>query len=140
MREEGALRDELAARMDGAAFYGWAGITLVSAGEGEVEIAMDVEPHHLNLQGLPHGGMIATLADTACGLAVRTRLEPGRRHVTVQLNVNYLAPAHPGRIVARGTAVRVGMSVAYAEAEVSDARGHLVARATSMLSVMPERG
>ena len=137
--EETTLRDELAARMDAAAFYGWAGITLISAGEGEVQIAMDVEPHHLNVQGLAHGGMIATLADTAAGLAVRTRLEPGRRHVTVQLNVNYLAPAQLGRIVAHGTAVRVGMTVAHAEAEVADARGRLLARATSVLSVLPER-
>lgn len=134
------LHHDLAARMDAVAFYGWAGISLVSAQEGRVEIEMDVEPHHLNLQGFAHGGMIATLADTACGLAVRTRAEPGRRHVTAQLNVNYLAPAQPGRIMARGSVVRVGMTVAYAEAEVIDARGRTLARATSVLSVMPERG
>jgi uncharacterized protein (TIGR00369 family) len=134
------LHQDLAARMDGVAFYGWAGISLVSAQEGQVEVEMDVRPHHLNLQGFAHGGMIATLADTACGLAVRTRVEPGRRHVTAQLNVNYLAPAQPGRIVARGIVVRVGMTVAYAEAEVIDARGRTLARATSVLSVMPERG
>ena len=133
------LLNDLAARMDAAAFYGWAGIALVSAQEGRVEIEMEVLQHHLNLQGFAHGGMIATLADTACGLAVRTRVEPGRRHVTAQLNVIYLAPAQPGRIVARGSVVRVGMTVAYAEAEVIDARGRTLARATSVLSVMPER-
>lgn len=133
------LRQELAARMDAAPFYGWAGIGLVSAEEGRVEIEMAVEPHHLNLQGFVHGGMIATLLDTACGLAVRTRVEPGRRHVTAQLNVLYLAPAQTGRVLARGTVTRVGMTIAYAEAEVVDARERTLARATSVLSIMPER-
>jgi uncharacterized protein (TIGR00369 family) len=139
MGEDANLHQDLTARMDAAPFYGWAGISLVSAREGRVEIAMDVEPHHLNLQGFTHGGMIATLADTACGLAVRTRVEPGRRHVTAQLNVIYLAPAQLGRIIATGTVDRVGMTIAYAEAEVADARGRILARATSVLSVMPER-
>lgn len=139
MQDESKLRQDLAARMASAAFYGWAGISLASAREGHVEIEMEVQPHHLNLQGFAHGGMIATLADTACGLAVRTQVDPGRRHVTAELNVIYLAPARPGRIVARGSVVRIGMTIAYAEAEVIDARGRALARATSVLSVMPER-
>ena len=40
---------------------------LVDARDGEVEIALEAEPHHLNLQGLLHGGVLATLADTATG-------------------------------------------------------------------------
>jgi uncharacterized protein (TIGR00369 family) len=139
MDDDSDLKQELVARMDGAPFYGWAGISLVSAEPGRVDIEMEVEPHHLNLQGFAHGGMIATLLDTACGLAVRSRVEPGRRHVTAQLNVLYLAPAQPGRIVARGTVTRVGMTIAYAEAEVVDARKRTLARATSVLSIMPER-
>jgi uncharacterized protein (TIGR00369 family) len=140
MDDGSKLQHDLAARMASTAFYAWAGITLASARDGRVEIEMEVQPHHLNLQGFAHGGMIATLLDSACGLAVRTQVDPGRRHVTAQLNVIYLAPARPGRIVARGSVVRIGMTIAYAEAEVVDARGRALARATSVLSVMPERG
>src|SRR2546426_12803138 len=98
-RELGAA---LVARMAETPFYRWEGITLVSSREGEVELALQVEPHHLNLQGLMHGGMIATLADTAGGLAVRTALEPGRRHVTAQLSVDFFRPVRAGRILATG--------------------------------------
>jgi uncharacterized protein (TIGR00369 family) len=137
MRDDiaGDLRERLAA----APFYTWAGISLVHAADGEVELALDLEPHHLNVQGVAHGGMIATLADAAAGLAVRTTLEPGRRHVTVQLGVHFLVPATSGRIVARGKAVRVGAQIAYAEAEVVDERGRLIARASSTLAVTRER-
>ena len=54
----------------------------------------------LNLQGVLHGGMIATLADTAAGLAVRTELTPGRTHVTTSLTVQYLPSGRSG--AARG--------------------------------------
>jgi uncharacterized protein (TIGR00369 family) len=136
--DQGQLAD-LAERMRDTPFYGWLGSSVVSAREGEVEIAMEAGAHHLNLQGLVHGGVIATLLDSASGMSVRTTVGEGRRHVTAQLNVNYLSPAQPGRLVARGTAVRVGVSVAYAEAEVTDDRGRVVARSTSVISVMPAR-
>ncbi|MBI3648745.1 MAG: PaaI family thioesterase [Actinobacteria bacterium] len=139
MGEERHLREELAERMAETPFYAWIGFSLVSAAEGEVEVAMQVEPRHLNLQGLAHGGIIATLADTAAGLAVRTELGPGRRHVTAQLNVDYLAPARAGRIVARGRTVKIGTTVAFAEAEVTDERGRVLARTSSVHSVMRER-
>jgi uncharacterized protein (TIGR00369 family) len=139
MAGDADLHAQLTERMRDTPFYGWIGSSVVSAREGEVEIAMDARPHHLNLQGLVHGGVIATLLDSASGMSVRTKVGPGRRHVTAQLNVNYLSPARPGRLVARGTAIRVGVSVAYAEAEVTDERGRVVARSTSVISVMPER-
>jgi len=67
-------------------------MSVLDTGPGTVEIALDAAPHHLNLQGVLHGGMIATLADTAAGLAVRTELTPGRTHVTTSLTVPYLRP------------------------------------------------
>jgi uncharacterized protein (TIGR00369 family) len=59
----------------------------------------------------------------------------GRRHVTVQLDVHYLAPGRPGRITAVGTTVRVGATIGYAEADVTDERGRLLARATATVAV-----
>ncbi len=129
------LRERIAA----SAFHAWAGMELVSAEPGVVEIGLLAEPHHLNLQGLLHGGMIATLADTATGLAVRTMVPEGKRHVTVQLDVHYLAPGSPGRVTATGRTVRVGSQIAYAEADVRDSRGKLIARATSTLAIMNDR-
>jgi uncharacterized protein (TIGR00369 family) len=112
---------------------------LLEVGDGVVEVALDVAEHHLNLQGLLHGGVLATLADTAAGLAVRTRLEPGRRHVTVNLDVQYLSASGPGTIVARGTALRVGRQIAHAESRVVDAGGKLLATAHATVAVMRDR-
>ena len=129
---------ELEERLAATPFYRWTGISVVWASVGEVEPAMEIEPHHLNIQGLAHGGMLATLADTAAGLAVRTKLEPGRRHGTVDLGVHFLAAAAPGCVTARGTAVRVGAQLAYAEVEVRDTRDRLLVKATATLAVSAE--
>ena len=139
--DEGAdLIRELRERLQGSEFYRWAGIELTDASPGQAEISFDAGPHHVNLQGLVHGGMLATLADTAMGLAVRTQLEPGRRHVTVNLSVEFLTPGRAGRIVARGRTVKIGRQLGFAEADVVDDRGRLLARARSTLSVTTEKG
>ena len=106
--------------------------------EGRVDVALDVRREHRNLVGTAHGGVIATLADTATGLAYRTVLPAGMQHVTSQLNVTFLAPAREGRIVARGTVVKRGKRSGYAEADVLGPDGTLLARATALFALLPE--
>ena len=139
MDEHGELLENLRERLQASAFYEWAGIELVDASPGQVELAFEAGPQHINLQGLVHGGMLATLADTAMGLAVRTTLEDGRRHVTVQMGIEFLSPGRPGRIVARGRSVKIGRQLGFAEADIVDARGRLLALARSTLSVTSEK-
>ena len=130
-----ALRD----RLQDSEFYRWAGVEVTDASPGVVEIEFEAGSQHLNLQGLVHGGILATLADTAMGLAVRTVLEPGRRHVTVQLGIEFLSPGRPGTITARGRTVKIGTQLGFAEADVMNAEGRLLARAHSTLSVTTEK-
>ncbi|MGZ5297843.1 MAG: PaaI family thioesterase [Actinomycetota bacterium] len=139
MEEHEALIDDIRERLQSSEFYRWAGVELIGAAPGRVEIALQAGPQHLNLQGLVHGGILATLADTAMGLAVRTVLQPGRRHVTVQLGVEFLSPGRPGRIVAHGRSVKVGSQLGFAEADVTDPGGRLLAKAHSTLSVTAEK-
>ena len=140
MEGQAALVDELRERLRASPFYRWSGIELVDARPGAADVAFEAGTDHVNLQGFVHGGVLATLADTAMGLAVRTSLEPGRRHVTVQLGIEFLSPGRPGRIVAHGRSVKVGRQLGFAEADVVDARGRLLARASATLSVTAAKG
>jgi uncharacterized protein (TIGR00369 family) len=139
MDEHEALIDGLRDRLQDSEFYRWAGVELIDASPGRVAIGFLAGPQHLNLQGLVHGGILATLADTAMGLAVRTVLEPGRRHVTVQLGLEFLSPGRPGKIVAHGRSVKIGSQLGFAEADVTDPGGRLLAKAHSTLSVTAEK-
>ena len=135
--EAAAVRG-IAERMARSAFHRWAGIDLVRAEPGKVEVALRAEDHHLNLLGTVHGGMLASVADTAMGLAMRTRAEPGSTYVTAQLDVHYLVPGRAGRIVGIGRAVKSGRQTGYAEADVLEG-DRLLARASATFIVVRER-
>ena len=134
------VTERLRARLSDSPFHTWLGVGVVEASEGWVRLGLEAQQQHLNLQGLVHGGLLATLADTAMGLAIRTSVEPDRRHVTIALHVQFLRPGRPGRIEASGQAVRVGRSVGHAEATLVDDRGRELARAQGTYSVTPLPG
>jgi len=134
------LPEDLRAVVDGSAFYRWSGIRVADADPGAICLELDLDDHHRNIQGFAHGGVLATLADAAMGLSVRSALEPGRRHVTVEMGMHYLRPVTTGTITASGRAIRVGTEIAYAEAVVTDAAGRDLARASGTYSVTKPRG
>ncbi|HSL09910.1 MAG TPA: PaaI family thioesterase [Actinomycetota bacterium] len=133
-RQTDALQD-LRERVSASPFHATLGIDVVEAAEGRVRLAVDTTDAQKNLLGTIHGGVVATLADTAMGFAVRTAIDAGRPHVTIDLSVRFLRPASPGRIEAVGTVVRAGSQIAFADADVVAADGTLLARASGTYSV-----
>ncbi len=130
---------EVRDRFARSAFHRRSGMRLERVEPGEVDVALEVLPEHLNLVGVLHGGVIATLADTATGLAFRTVLRPGTSHLTSQLSVTFLAPGREGTVRARGRVVKAGSRVGYAEADVVDDRERLLALAFATFTVLAER-
>jgi uncharacterized protein (TIGR00369 family) len=111
------------------------GLEVETATPGEVTLSMRTDDTQRNLAGLIHGGVLATLADIAMGLAVRSGIEPGRRHVTIELGVHFLRPATPGRVHAVGRTTRIGSQIAFAQAEIRDEEGRILATASGTYSV-----
>jgi uncharacterized protein (TIGR00369 family) len=132
--------EALKERVRRSPFHQWAGLELVSVGDGTAELAMDLRPHHFNPQGIVHGGVITALADTAIGLAIRSRLPAGLTHRTAQLTVSFLAKGEGGTLVGRGQSLHLGSRMGYGEAEVTDGDGRLLARATGTFIVLPAPG
>ncbi|MDQ4004754.1 MAG: PaaI family thioesterase [Actinomycetota bacterium] len=127
-------------RIRSSLFHKWAGIELVSVGGGESELAIQLEDHHFNPQRIVHGGIIASMADTAIGLALRSILPAGTTHRTAQLNVHFLAKGEGDRLVGRGHARHRGRRMGYGESEVLDAGGELLAKASATFIVLPAPG
>ena len=114
------------------------GAHLERVAPGEVDVSLEVETRHLNLAGTLHGGLIATLADTATGLALRTTLEAETTSLTSSLSVTFLRPGRPGTVTAKGRVVKRGTRFGYAEADVEDGEGRLLARAAATFTIMLE--
>lgn len=101
------------------------------AGAGWASISVDIGPRHMNRNGITHGGVIATLLDSASGLACifDDEGEIVRKVVTVSLTTNFLRPVIEGRLTATAH-VRAGFRTFTVDCDCVDAEGNLVA--TSM--------
>jgi uncharacterized protein (TIGR00369 family) len=114
------------------------GITIVEVGEGAVVFGVVPGEQHYNPIGMVHGGLAATLIDSATGCAVHTTLPAGQGYTTIDLHVNFDRPitAGTGPVRCTGTVVNKGKRIATAEARLTSERtGKLLAHgsATCML-------
>lgn len=91
-----------------------------------ITLELEVTSQLTNLLGTLHGGVTASLIDSAIGMAIIGQLG-GRPATTVELKLNYLRPASLGKIRARSKIVRIGKTLAVGTAEVREAHGHLIA-------------
>ena len=118
------------------------GLTLEQVEEGRVTFAMTPGDAHLNPLGTVHGGLLATMLDSAMGCAVQSVLPAGSSYTTLQLDVKYVRspPLDRGRIVAEGTVVHAGRRTATAEGRVLGGDGRLCAHATTTCLILPGDG
>ncbi|WP_433211136.1 PaaI family thioesterase [Dactylosporangium sp. CS-047395] len=105
----------------------------IEAEEGHVRVTLEPREYHYNPLGTVHGGVLATLLDTATGCAVHSTLPAGVGYTTLDLNARFLRPASiaSGTLTCEGTVLSKGRRTALAEARITDARGALIAHATS---------
>ena len=115
------------------------GIELLEKGDGRAKIGFDPAPDHLNSwQGI-HGGVLMTLLDTVLSSAARA-LDPACSGcATVEMKTNFLAAAS-GRVLAQGWAQRAGRSLIYAEGEVTDPQGGVLAKANGTFKLIYPAG
>ena len=107
--------------------------------KGKAIFGMEPAEYHYNPIGVVHGGVIATLLDSAVGCAIHSALPAGLVYTTLEIKVNYIRPGRMGmgRIQAEGTLVHLGRQSAVAEGRVTDQAGKILATATTTCLVYP---
>src|SRR3954453_5435400 len=119
------------------------GMSLVEIGEGRAVFAAVPAEYHYNPIGAVHGGLAATLLDSAMGCAVETTLGPGAGYTTIELKVNYVRPItlETGRVVCEATVVHRGGTIATAEGPlVAEETGKLLAHGTTTCLMLERNG
>ena len=96
---------------------------------GRCVFELDAGPDHLNPHGIVHGGVLYTLVDYAMGCALTSRLGTGERCTTIEIKINYVAPATGGRITADARVVERTRRIGTLEARVTADDGTLLALA-----------
>ncbi|AMR80852.1 PaaI family thioesterase [Cupriavidus nantongensis] len=107
---------------------------------GRRTLAVRIDENHLNNLGIPHGGMLATLADTAIGMMMSLETGRAKSAVTVNLSLDYLDSARPGDWVeARVEFDKLGSRLRYGNCRLFSGERCLL-RATAIFAVLAPRG
>lgn len=110
------------------------GFDLTGWREGWARVEMPVKPQLANRQGLVHGGIHATLLDTAMGYSGCFTGDPERRvlALTLSLTVNYVSAIKGVRLIAEATRLGGGRSTFFSSARLADDTGETVATASGV--------
>lgn len=110
----------------------------VSVEDGDVVMTAVPDESHYNPIGSIHGGFFATLLDSACGCAVHSTLPAGVGYTSLELKVSFLRPitAETGTVTAHGWVTKRGRGAVFAEADIRDAEGRVLATASSTCLVV----
>ncbi len=114
------------------------GMTLATVEEGRVVFTVEPAEYHYNPIGVVHGGLAATLLDSAIGCAVQTLAPAGVAYTTIELKINFVRPLRSdmGVVSGEGTVLHFGRQIALAEARLTGPDGKLYAHATSTCLIM----
>lgn len=114
------------------------GLKVVPVADGDVVMTAQPDESHYNPIGSVHGGFFATVLDSACGCAVHTTLPAGVGYTSLEIKVSFLRPitAETGVVTAHGWVTKRGRSASFAEADIRDSEGRVLATASSTCLVI----
>jgi uncharacterized protein (TIGR00369 family) len=109
------------------------GYDVTEVTSGRVVVTLTPNGTHLNPAGTVHGGLSATLLDSAMGLAILSTLEKGVGQTTVEFKISLVRPITPetGPIKAEGVVLSRGRRLGTAEGRITDQQGRLLAHGTT---------
>jgi acyl-CoA thioesterase len=107
------------------------GMRLVGLQPGEAKMSIEMRDDLQQPSGILHGGVTATLIDTAMAFAMRTLVPPEQNTATIDLTVHYLRPHTDGKVECTTKVVRAGKRIFTISADVYGREGKLIATAIS---------
>lgn len=98
---------------------------------------VELEPIHMSKANLVHGGMIFTMLDATLGRAIAQQMPENYTWPTIEMKINYFRPAQSGKLTCKGWVVNKSKQLCYAEGEVTNEAGKLIAKATGTFFIKP---
>lgn len=119
-------------------FWGLVGCEFEELTEKQITVSLDIQPHHLNLIGIVHGGVHATMIDSAMGLMAMVA-RPQDNVVTTNLNMNYVAPTGKGKMIVTAEIVHMSRKMVTTQAYARNENGDLLAFGTGTFRVIDKQ-
>jgi uncharacterized protein (TIGR00369 family) len=112
------------------------GATLETVAPGRADIGLTFRADLTQQHGYLHAGVVATIADSACGYAAYTLMPADASVLTVEYKINLLSPARGDRFIARATVLRPGRTLTVAQADVFACTDGTEVRTATMLATL----
>jgi uncharacterized protein (TIGR00369 family) len=116
-------------------YYRLLSMRVQEMGTGISIVEIDIGQEHLNPFGGLHGGVYASVIDTAAYWAVYCELDEGVGYISADLKVDFLAPTDSGKLVVKGRRIKIGKTICLAEATAFDRNDRCLAHGVSKMMV-----
>jgi uncharacterized protein (TIGR00369 family) len=142
-REGGSMKqlnpDHIAAvkaHINNCPYFNLLSMKIDSLQMGRSFLEVDVQEKHLQPYGIVHGGVYSSLIDAAAFWAAYSTVDGSSGMTTVEMKLNYLAPAASGRFIAKGKSIKTGKTLCLSEATIFDEKEKMLAHGTVTLMVL----
>jgi acyl-CoA thioesterase len=107
-------------------------------GAGRCTLVFEAGMHMCHSGGVVQGGFVTGWLDAAMAHAFFSLGQPGLVPMSLEIKVSFFAPARPGLVFAEGWIERQGKSTCFAEAQLKDSHGNVIAKATSTMRLVSQ--
>jgi len=122
--------------VDAAPIYQLLQIRLEHIDTGFARFRMPFRKELTQAYGVVHGGLIATLADTAVAFAMMTLIQPGEKVTTAEFKINFFSAVTGGEMFGEAQAVYTGKRLVVADMEVKNETGQLIAKGMATYAII----
>ncbi|EHQ88202.1 PaaI family thioesterase [Desulfosporosinus youngiae] len=111
------------------------GMSTIVGADGITRVQLTVSDELLQFYGNLHGGVIASILDSAIAIAVNQQLDPEEGATTVELKINYLRAISEGTLWGEGKVIKKGRNLVVAQGEIKNDTGEILAIGTATFMV-----
>jgi len=126
--------DEIRKRFEESNYFQQAGFIIERFDEDGAKLKLELQPHHLNVNGTLHGAVHAALLDQIFSMHIRSTTRANCS--TINLNVQYLTPCHEGTVYATAKFLQEGYRTAILEGEVVHENGTVIANGIGIFKLV----
>ena len=124
---------------ESSAFYKLLNMKIDEVCDNYARLSIEIEEKHVQFQGAVHGGVIASLADSAAAWAIYGSNNLKGTPVTVEMKINFLKPVQSGKLIAEARNIHEGSKIFVSDVDVKNEKGDLIAKSLVTYYLLKER-
>jgi uncharacterized protein (TIGR00369 family) len=131
--------EEISSKVNKSPFYKTISMAVLEVNKDGSLLRIKSDIKHHNFWGIMHGGVIASLVDSSCGLSIAPYLKEGEKTATISLHVDYIATIIDGDLFGRGRMIHRSRRLARTEAVITNENEKLIAKGYASFMITPGR-